>query len=59
MLELGVALDEFFCSASGETDGKAAVFIVALDADDGSDAKTRVSNFAAEHRVRVGPALCG
>ena len=59
MLELGVPLDEFFGAAPGEAYGKAAVFVFTLDTHDGADAKTRVANFAAEHRVSVGSTLRG
>ena len=57
LLELGVALHKFFGAAAGEADGKAAVLIVALDADDGSDSKTGMADFAPEHGVGVGPAF--
>src|SRR2546430_13045207 len=55
-LELGVALDEFFCAAAGEADGEAAVVFVAFDADDSADAIFGVANFAAEQGVGWGAA---
>src|SRR6266481_8201517 len=59
LFQLGVALDEFLGAASRETDGKAPVFIVALDADDRANAEIRVANLPTQKRVRVGAASCG
>src|SRR5882724_10443486 len=50
-LELGVALDEFFCAAAREADGEAAVVFITFDADDGTDSVFGVTNFAAEHGI--------
>ena len=59
LLELSVTLDELFGATSGEADRKAAVVVFALDAHDGSNAKTRVANSAPEHGVGIGPAFRG
>src|SRR5882724_13464150 len=50
-LELGVALDEFFCAAAREAHGEAAVVFITFDADDGTDSVFGVTNFAAEHGI--------
>src|SRR5881394_1060407 len=55
-LELGVALDEFFCAAAGEADGEAAIIFIAFDADDGADSVFGMANFAAEHGIGWGTA---
>jgi hypothetical protein len=53
-LQLGVFFDEFFCAATGEAYGDAAVIvIVALDAYYGADAEFGMANFAAEHGIGV------
>src|SRR5260370_30077134 len=59
LFQLGVALDEFLRAASRETDGKASVFVVTLDADDRADAEIRVANLPTQKGVRVGAASHG
>ena len=56
LFQLGVAFDEFFCAPPRETDGKAAVLIIAFDADNRAYAEIRVANLLAQKRVRVGSA---
>src|SRR5712692_3005296 len=58
LFELRVALDKLFRAASREAHGYAAVFVVALDADDGSEPEARMTNFAPQHGVGVNAALC-
>ena len=55
--ELCVAFDEFLGAATRETDGDAAVFIVAFNADDGANAVGGVTHFASEHWIGIGTAL--
>src|SRR5258708_32701902 len=57
LFELRVPLDKLFRAASGEAHGYAAVFVVALDADDGSDAEARMTNLAAQHGIGIAAAL--
>src|SRR2546423_1114086 len=59
LLEGGVALHEFLGAAAWETDRELAVFIIAFDADDGTDAIVGVADFLAEERIAVFAALCG
>ena len=60
MLELGVAFDEFFGAAAGESDGEAAIVVVAFDADDSADSVLRVTNFLAEQGIGIATAAsCG
>src|SRR5258708_17634696 len=59
LFQLGVALDEFLRAASRETDGKASVFVVTLDADDRADAEIRVANLPTQQGVPVGAASRG
>src|SRR5712692_7239502 len=59
LFELRVPLDKLLRAASGETHGYAAVFVVALDADDGSDAEARMTNFTPQHGIGIAAALCG
>ena len=55
-MELGVAFDEFFCAATGEADGEAAVVFIAFDGDDGADAEFGMADFTAEHGIGWGAA---
>src|SRR5713226_2826755 len=57
LFELRVPLDKLFRAASGEAHGYAAVFVVALDANDGSDAEARMTNFAPQHGIGIAAAL--
>src|SRR5216684_1660091 len=57
LFELRVPLDELFRATSGEAHGYAAVFVVALDANDGSDAEARMTNLAAQHGIGIAAAL--
>src|SRR5205807_4185779 len=59
LFELRVALDKFFGAASREAHREAAVFVVALDANDGSDAKARMTNFAPEHGIGIAAMFYG
>src|SRR6267378_7600890 len=58
LFELRVPLDKLLRAASGEAHGYAAVVVVALDADDRSDAEAGVTNFASQHRIGIAAALC-
>src|SRR5216684_2063045 len=58
LFELRVALDELFRAATGETHRHAAVFVVPFDANDSSNAKAWVADFASQHRVGIAAALC-
>src|SRR5258708_10073773 len=57
LFELRVPLDKLFRAASGEAHGYTAVFVVAFDADDGSDAEARMANFAPQHGIGIAAAL--
>src|SRR5437867_11879846 len=57
LFELRVPLDKLFCAASGEAHRYTAVFVVAFDANDGSDPEARVTDFAPQHGIRVATAL--
>src|ERR1700682_2023399 len=57
LFELRVPLDKLFRAASGKAHGYTAVFIVAFDANDGSDAETRMTNFAPQHGIGIAAAL--
>src|SRR2546430_14663608 len=59
LFELRVPLDKLFRAASGEAHGYTAVFVVALDANDGSNAEARMTNFAPQHGIGFAAALCG
>ena len=59
LLQLGIALDEFFCATAGKADGDAAVFIVAFDAHDGSDAVAGMAYLSPEHGICVATVFCG
>src|SRR5712664_2304145 len=57
LFELRVPLDKLLRAASGEAHGYAAVVVVALDADDGSDAEARMTNFAPQHGIGIAAAF--
>src|SRR5229473_5740124 len=57
LFELRVPLDKLFRAATGEAYGYTAVFVVALDANDGSDAEARMTNFAPQHGIGIAAAL--
>src|SRR5256884_4221997 len=57
LFELRVPLDKLFRAASGEAHGYTAVFVVAFDANDGSDAEARMANFAPQHGIGIAAAL--
>src|SRR3984893_13639185 len=57
LFELRVPLNKLFRAASGEAHGYTAVFIVAFDANDGSDAKARMANSAPQHGIGIAAAL--
>src|SRR5258708_9084169 len=57
LFELRVPLDKLLRAAPGEAHGYAAVVVVALDADDGSDAEARMTNFAPQHGIRIAAAF--
>src|SRR5260370_28625072 len=57
LFELRIALDKFLRAAPGEAHGYAAVFVVALDANDGSDTKARMSNFTSQHGMGIAAAF--
>jgi hypothetical protein len=60
LLELGVAFYEFFGAAAGEGDGKAAVVIVAFDANNSAHSVLRVADFLAEQWIGIRAATnCG
>src|SRR6266568_7516634 len=58
LFELRVPLNKLFRTAAGEAHGYAAVFVVALDANDGSDAKARMTNFASQHGIGFAASFC-
>src|SRR5260370_10808647 len=58
LFELRVPLNKLFRAAAGEAHGYAAVFVVALDANDGSDAKARMTNFASQHGIGIAASFC-
>ena len=58
-LELGVALNEFFCATPGKAHGESAVVIVTLDPHDCAHAVSRMANFAAKHGIGVAATLRG
>ena len=57
LFELRVPLDKLFRAASRKADGDAAVFVVAFNSDDGSDAKAGVTDFATQHGIGIAAAL--
>src|SRR5882762_2777455 len=57
LFELRVPLDKLFRAASGEAHGYTAVFVVAFDANDGSDAEARMANLAPQHGIGIAAAL--
>src|SRR6266403_1173086 len=57
LFELRVPLDKLFRAASGEAHGYTAVFVVAFDANNGSDAEARMTNFAPQHGIGIAAAL--
>src|SRR5229473_3091440 len=57
LFELRVPLDKLLRAASGEAHGYATVFVVALDANDGSHAEARMTNFAPQHGIGIATAL--
>src|SRR5260370_16501442 len=59
LFELRVPLDKLLRAASGETHGYAAVFVVALYADNSSDSKARMTDFAPQHGIGIAAAFCG
>src|SRR5207245_1714753 len=58
LFELRVPLDKFFRAASRKAHGEAAVFVVALNANDRSNAKARMTNLSPQHRICIATALC-
>jgi len=56
---LRVPLDKLLRTASRETHGYAAVFVVALYADNSSDSKARMADFAPQHGIGIAAAFCG
>src|SRR5260370_2076227 len=58
LFELRVPLDKLLRAASREAHGYAAVFVVALDANDGSDTEARMANFAPQHGIGIAAAFC-
>src|SRR5260370_2514398 len=59
LFELRVPLDKLFRAAAREAHGYAAVFVVALDANDSSDAEARMTNFASQHGIGIAAAYRG
>src|SRR5260370_36008520 len=59
LFELRVPLNKLFRAAAGEAHGYAAVFVVALNANDGSDAEAGMTNSAAEHGIGIAASLSG
>src|SRR5712691_4289906 len=57
LFELRVPLDKLFRATTGEAHGYAAVFVVAFDANDGSDTKARMSNFTSQHGLGIAAAF--
>src|SRR6266853_2983157 len=57
LFELRVPLDKLFRAASGEAHRHTAVFIVAFDSNDGSDAEVWMANFAPQHGIGIAAAL--
>src|SRR5260370_28698308 len=58
LFELRIALDKFLRAAPGEAHGYAAVFVVALDSNDGANAEAWMTHFAPQHGIGVGAAFC-
>src|SRR5260370_16594345 len=59
LFELRVPLNKLFRAAAGEAHGYAAVFVVALNANDGSDAEAGMTNSATEHGIGIPASLSG
>src|SRR5260370_14020939 len=59
LFELRVPLNKLFRAAAGEAHGYAAVFVVALNANDGSDAEAGMTNSATEHGIGIAASLSG
>jgi hypothetical protein len=59
LFQLGVAFNELLRATPRKTDGKAAVFIVAFDSDDGANSVIRVPNFLAEKGIGIRAASYG
>ena len=57
LLELCVALDEFFRAATGKPDRDAAIIAEAFDADHRAEAKGRMADLPADHGVCVGESF--
>src|SRR6202165_887857 len=57
LFELRVPLDKLFRAASGAAHGYTPVFVVAFDANDGTDAEARMANFAPQHGIGIAAAL--
>src|SRR5256886_16586405 len=57
LFELRVPLDKLFRAASGEAHGYTAVFVVALNPNDGSNAEARMTYFASQHGIRIAAAF--
>src|SRR5438876_4901756 len=57
LFELCVPLDKLFRAASGEAHGYTAVFVVALNPNDGSNAEARMTYFASQHGIRIAAAF--
>src|SRR5437016_7010035 len=58
LFELRVPLDKFFRAASRKAHGEAAVFVVALNANDRSNAKARMTNLSPQPRICSATARC-
>src|SRR5216684_3150087 len=57
LLKLRVPLDKLFRAATGETHRHAAVFVVPLDANDGSHTEARMTNLPSQHGIAIAAAL--
>src|SRR5216684_265446 len=56
LLKLRVPLDKLFRAATGETHRHAAVFVVPLDANDGSHTEARMTNLPSQHGIAIAAA---
>ena len=54
--KIGKALDQFLGAVTGEADGQLALFVFAVDADDGADAVGGMAHALADQRIGIAAA---
>ena len=59
LLQLRISLDELFRSPAREADREAAIFFIALNADDSSNAIVWMTNLLPEKRIGISTASGG